>query len=112
MSLVFRKPLQIGLAAMMGIGALFASEQLAQIGAFSLVSKAEARIGRPLTPFSYAGVARRTTRRAYGYGAGVYGAGIYGAPVYGAPLVYGAPFYAPACYQAANAYGELYARCP
>lgn len=26
-------------------------------------SEAEARIGRPLTPLSYAGVARRTTRR-------------------------------------------------
>ena len=30
----------------------------------SLVSSAEARVGRPLTPMSYAGVARRTTRRA------------------------------------------------
>ena len=28
-----------------------------------LVSPAEARVGRPLTPVSYAGVARRTTRR-------------------------------------------------
>jgi hypothetical protein len=28
-----------------------------------LTTKAEARIGRPLTPSSYAGVARRTTRR-------------------------------------------------
>jgi hypothetical protein len=26
---------------------------------------AQARIGRPLTPMSYAGVARRTTRRVY-----------------------------------------------
>ena len=30
----------------------------------ALVTSAEARIGRPLTPMSYAGVARRTTRRA------------------------------------------------
>lgn len=30
---------------------------------------AHAIIGRPLTPFSYAGVARRTTRRAVAYGA-------------------------------------------
>lgn len=30
---------------------------------------AHAIIGRPLTPFSYAGVARRTTRRAMYYGA-------------------------------------------
>ena len=28
-----------------------------------LVEKTEARVGRPLTPVSYAGVARRTTRR-------------------------------------------------
>jgi hypothetical protein len=32
------------------------------------VSDAEAIIGRPLTPFSYAGVARRTTRRAAYFG--------------------------------------------
>ena len=29
-----------------------------------VINEAEARIGRPLTPVSYAGVARRTTRRA------------------------------------------------
>jgi hypothetical protein len=38
------------------------------------VEKAEARIGRPLTPVSVAGVARRQNRRAV-YGAGVVGAG-------------------------------------
>jgi hypothetical protein len=32
-------------------------------GAFGLISPAEARVGRPLTPVSVAGVARRTTRR-------------------------------------------------
>jgi hypothetical protein len=35
----------------------------------TLVSSAEARVGRPLTPVSVAGVARRTTRRC---AAGVY----------------------------------------
>jgi hypothetical protein len=35
----------------------------------SIVSEAEAIIGRPLTPMSYAGVARRTTRRAVAVGA-------------------------------------------
>lgn len=35
----------------------------------SLVSSAQARVGRPLTPVSVAGVARRTTRRC---AAGVY----------------------------------------
>jgi hypothetical protein len=38
------------------------------------VEKAEARVGRPLTPVSVAGVARRHTRRAV-HGAGVVGAG-------------------------------------
>jgi hypothetical protein len=38
------------------------------------VEKAEARVGRPLTPVSVAGVARRQNRRA-AYGAGVVGAG-------------------------------------
>jgi hypothetical protein len=103
-----RKPLKIALAAMMGVGVFFANEQLPQIVAGSFVSEAEAIIGRPLTPFSYAGVARRTTRRAYAYG----GAGVYGAPIYGAPLVYGARVYAPACFQAVNVYGQVYTRCP
>ncbi|MCJ9700133.1 hypothetical protein [Bradyrhizobium sp. SHOUNA76] len=43
--------------------------------AFS-VSSAEARVGRPLTPMSYAGVARRTTRRAVVGGAVVGGAAV------------------------------------
>jgi hypothetical protein len=38
-------------------------------GVHSFVSTAEAIIGRPLTPMSYAGVARRTARRC---AAGVY----------------------------------------
>jgi hypothetical protein len=43
------------------------------------IESAQARVGRPLTPVSVAGVARRQTRRAgYGYGYGV-GAGVAGA---------------------------------
>jgi hypothetical protein len=38
-----------------------------------VVSPAQARVGRPLTPISYAGVARRTTRRAI-YATSVYAA--------------------------------------
>ena len=38
-------------------------------GVHSFVSTAEAIVGRPLTPMSYAGVARRTSRRC---AAGVY----------------------------------------
>jgi len=45
------------------------------------VDKARARIGRPLTPGSVAGVHRRYERRAYrrgSYGHGYYGQGYYG----------------------------------
>jgi hypothetical protein len=48
---------------------------------------ARAVVGRPLTPMSYAGVARRTSRRTvrrsvgYGYGAPVAGAAVAGAAV-------------------------------
>jgi hypothetical protein len=53
--------------------AAIASGALVEIGAFQ--GTAHAIIGRPLTPMSYAGVARRTTRRAAAYGAyGAYGA--------------------------------------
>jgi hypothetical protein len=44
-------------------------EQLAIPGIHSVVPSAEAIVGRPLTPVSYAGVARRTVRRC---AAGVY----------------------------------------
>ena len=51
-------------------------------GSVSLsVQSAQARVGRPLTPVSVAGVARRQTRRAaygHGYGAGVVGAAAVG----------------------------------
>ena len=43
-------------------------EQFSVPGVHSLIPSAEARIGRPLTPVSVAGVARRTTRRAVVYG--------------------------------------------
>lgn len=42
------------------------------------VDRAEARVGRPLTPMSVAGVHRRVHRRAY-YGAAAAGAAAYGA---------------------------------
>ena len=48
-----------------------------QSGVSLSVESAQARVGRPLTPVSVAGVARRQARRgAYGYGAGVVGAGV------------------------------------
>ena len=63
-----------------------------------LVSTSEARVGRPLTPMSYAGVARRTTRRAvYGTAAASAAAGAYAAT--------------PGCVQVTNAYGQVVTRC-
>jgi hypothetical protein len=49
------------------------------------LDRAEARVGRPLTPMSVAGVNRRVHRRAY-YGAAAVGAGaaVAGAAAYGA----------------------------
>lgn len=54
----------------------------------SLVSPAEAVRGRPATPMSYAGVARRTTRRAVAAGAATSG-----------------------CVQVVDAYGRVVTRC-
>jgi hypothetical protein len=51
------------LAGAVGLFGLGASEQLTLPGLSGLISTAEARIGRPLTPVSVAGVARRTVRR-------------------------------------------------
>jgi hypothetical protein len=56
--------------------------------------KAQARIGRPLTPGSVAGVHRRYERRAYrrgNYGQGYYGRGYYGQGGYYGPSQAAAP---------------------
>ena len=52
-----------------GVAGLFWSGDITPGTSSSLVTEAQARIGRPLTPMSYAGVARRTVRRC---AAGVY----------------------------------------
>jgi hypothetical protein len=62
-------------------------------GVFSV---AEARVGRPLTPMSYAGVARRTTRRAVAVGAAAGAAGVY---------------YGSSCRQVVDAYGRVTTVC-
>ena len=59
-------------------------------------SEAQARVGRPLTPMSYAGVARRTTRRAVAVGAAGVAAGAY---------------YGSSCVQVVDAYGQVTTRC-
>jgi len=77
-----------------------------QQGASLSVESAQARVGRPATPVSVAGVARRQTRRAtYGYGAGVVGAGLATAGAVAATAAYGAtaPYYGGDPYYA-NAY--------
>ncbi len=56
-------------AALFALCVLDFAGQLPIPGAEHLVSTAQARVGRPLTPVSVAGVARRTTRRC---AAGVY----------------------------------------
>ncbi|PWK75667.1 hypothetical protein [Aminobacter sp. AP02] len=58
----FRIYLVAATAAFLGLGAL-ERPTMAGLHGFSLVSSAEARVGRPLTPVSVAGVARRTARR-------------------------------------------------
>jgi len=55
-------------AAVVVVGAEAANE-VTGTTAFSLITPAQAVVGRPLTPVSVAGVARRTTRRC---AAGVY----------------------------------------
>jgi hypothetical protein len=85
--------LRIALSIVTGIGCLFVSENISLTRSSSLITQAEARVGRPATPMSYAGVARRTTRRAVVGGAAA--AGAYGA----------------GCVQVTDAYGRLVTQC-
>jgi hypothetical protein len=99
------RPLPVALATIVGVGCLFVSDHVSPTKPGSLVTEAQAIIGRPLTPMSYAGVARRTTYRAATYGAyGHYGA--YGAPGVVAPVVL-----APVCAQVVNVYGQIQTVC-
>jgi hypothetical protein len=93
-----RKSAMLVLAATVAAGGLFVNEN--DWFVFGPVSSAEARVGRPLTPMSYAGVARRTTRRAVAVGA----VGVAGAAAYGA-------YAAPGCVQVADAYGRIVTQC-
>jgi hypothetical protein len=95
--------IRLSIAAALGSVALVWNGTIPLNTQASLVSSAEAIIGRPLTPLSYAGVARRTTRRAI----------VGGAAVYGAPVVVVAPpvVVTPACVQAVDPYGRIYTRC-
>jgi hypothetical protein len=90
---------RLSTAVILGGAAFLWSGQMTLGPTSSLVSSAEARIGRPLTPLSYAGVARRTTRRAVAVG-------VAAGAVYAAPVVV-----APACAQVVDAYGRLVTVC-
>ena len=96
------KMTRFSIATVLAGAALFWGGELPLDRNASLVSSAEARIGRPLTPMSYAGVARRTTRRAVAVGAVAVGA----AAVVAAPVVV-----APACSQVVDVYGRVVTVC-
>jgi hypothetical protein len=81
---------------------LFSLDWSAPGGISLATDHAQARVGRPLTPVSVAGVARRQNRRA-GYGYGGYG---YGAGVVGAGLAVGAATVAAATSPWGYGYGQ------
>jgi hypothetical protein len=83
-------------AAVAGAVGLFWSGDITPSTNSGLIMKAHAIIGRPLTPMSYAGVARRTVRRA---------------PYVAAPVVVAPVVVAPACARVVNAYGQLVTVC-
>lgn len=98
MSASMPKLLIIIFAAAVGTIGLFWSGNISPHNQKGLVSTADAIRGRPATPLSYAGVARRTTRRAVAVGAAT------------APVVVVRP--APTCVQVVNSYGGITYHCP
>ena len=99
------KPLRCALAIAAVFAGLALDENVAQGPA---LSAARAVIGRPLTPMSYAGVARRTTRRTAYAGAAYAGAAAANAYAYAAPPP---PAYGGNCTQTTDAYGRIVTTC-
>jgi hypothetical protein len=92
------KLIRYSLAAIAAVAGLSLGEVNLPMKSVSLVTSAHAIIGRPLTPMSYAGVARRS---AVGVGVG------YGVAVgVGAAVVV-----APVCAQVVNMYGQITTVC-
>jgi hypothetical protein len=96
MTVMHKRLLQLALASATGFVVLFATDKIWSTKPDALVATADARIGRPLTPMSYAGVARRTVRRGAYVGAAAAGAAYYGS----------------GCYQTTDQYGRVYTQCP
>lgn len=93
---------RLALAVAAGTVCLFISDNMSSTQQSGLTTQANARIGRPGTPMSVAGVARRQTRRAVRgayYGGAAIGAGAY----YGGSRYYGN--YRPGGYYGAYAAG-------
>ena len=69
---------QLALVAAAALGAFLVNDNVSLTQPSSLVSRADARVGNPLTPGSIAGVNRRVERRAYrrGYYGGGYRPGL------------------------------------
>ena len=99
--MILPKPMRLVAVALLagGAGLLWSGDGSLLSGSFT--SRAEARVGRPATPMSYAGVARRTTRRGVAYGAAA-GAAVAGTYYYTQP----------GCQQVVNSYGQIVYRCP
>jgi hypothetical protein len=98
MRITIRKSLLVISAVAAGMVGLFWNGDILPDKQKGFVSTADAIRGRPLTPLSYAGVARRTTRRAVAVGAAA------------APVVVVRP--APTCVQVVNSYGGVTYHCP
>ncbi len=95
------RTLKLVLAMAAAIGAMtFNDVSPTRTGFFT--PQAHAIIGRPFTPLSFAGVARRTTRRAWLYGAAGATAGA---------VAYGAATAGSRCVQVVGVFGRLVVRC-
>jgi hypothetical protein len=98
MSTTTQRSLLVVFAVAVGTIGLFWNGDISPDKQKDFVSTADAIRGRPLTPLSYAGVARRTTRRAVAVGA------------VAAPVVVVKP--GPTCVQVVNSYGGVTYHCP
>jgi hypothetical protein len=96
-----RRRFGVTLAIVAGFACLSASEEISLTTPVRLVATADARVGRPATPMSYAGVAHRTTR-SVGVGAGAVRPGV---PVGAAVAA------TRRCAQVVDAYGRIITRC-